>query len=93
MRYAAINMLQNKIVNFVLKFVIMEIVRIEILNPKAKSILKGLADLNLISIKKEKKKSEFMDLLADLRVNSDIVPSLDEITDEVESVRKDRYEN
>jgi trehalose-6-phosphate synthase len=71
----------------------MEIIRIEILNPKAKSILKGLADLNLISIKKEKKQSEFMDLLTDLRMNSDLAPSLEEITGEVESVRKDRYEN
>mgnify|MGYP007079444734 CR=1 FL=1 len=35
----------------------METIRIDILNPKAKSILKGLADLNLISFKKEKKKS------------------------------------
>lgn len=71
----------------------METIRIEILNPKAKSILKGLADLNLITIKKEKKQSEFLDLLTDLRINSDFAPSLDEITDEVESVRKKRYEN
>lgn len=71
----------------------METIRIEIINPKAKSILKGLADLNLIRIKKENKQSEFMDLLTDLRMNSDLAPSLEEITDEVESVRKDRYEN
>jgi trehalose-6-phosphate synthase len=71
----------------------METIRIEILNPKAKSILKGLADLNLISMKKEKKQSEFMDLLTKLRANSDTAPSLDEITKEVESVRSKRYEN
>ena len=71
----------------------METIRIEILNPKAKSILKGLADLNLISIKKEKKKSEFMDLLTNLRKNSENAPSLDEITTEVEAVRNKRYED
>ena len=71
----------------------METIRIEILNPKAKSIIKGLADLNLISIKKEKKQSEFMDLLTKLRSNSDTAPTLDEITAEVESVRSKRYEN
>ncbi len=38
----------------------METIRIEILNPKAKNILKGLADLNLINIKKENKQTEFL---------------------------------
>lgn len=71
----------------------METIRIEILNPKAKSILKGLADLNLISIKKEKKQSEFLDLLTKLRSNEEFAPSLEEITKEVESVRSKRYEN
>jgi trehalose-6-phosphate synthase len=65
----------------------METIRIEILNPKAKAILKGLADLNLINIRKEKKQSEFMDLLSKLRVNSETAPTMDEITAEVESVR------
>ncbi len=71
----------------------METIRIEILNPKAKNILKGLADLNLISIKKEKRKSDFMDLLTDLRSKADSAPSLDEITAEVEAVRRKRYED
>lgn len=71
----------------------METLRIEILNPKAKNILKGLADLNLISIKKEKKKSSFIDLLTTLRINSDSAPPLDEITAEVEFVRSERYDN
>jgi trehalose-6-phosphate synthase len=71
----------------------METIRIEILNPKAKSILDGLADLKLISIKKEHKQSDFMSLLNDLRRNSDKAPSLEEITLEVESVRSDRYAN
>ncbi len=71
----------------------METIRIEILNPKAKSILKSLADLNLISIKKERKQSDFISLLAKLRTNSDDAPTLDEITSEVESVRSKRYED
>ena len=70
----------------------METFRIDILNPKAKSLLKTLADLDLIRIKKESVKSEFKELLDKFRINSDNAPSLDEITAEVESVRKDRYE-
>ncbi len=70
----------------------METVRIDILNPKAKSLLKDLADLDLIRIKKDKVKSEFKELLDIFRENSDNAPSLDEITAEVESVRKARYE-
>ncbi len=70
----------------------METIRIDILNPKAKSLLNDLADLDLIRIKKEKVKSELKDLLDKLRINADAVPSSDEITEEVEAVRKDRYE-
>ena len=70
----------------------METLRIEIINPKAKHLLKSLADMNLIKIKKEKAKSDFTELLKKLRNQSEDVPSLDEITKEVELVRKDRYE-
>ena len=49
----------------------METLKVEILNPKAKNILKGLADLNLINIKRERKKSDFTQLLAKLRKQSD----------------------
>ena len=70
----------------------METLRIDILNPKAKSLLEDLADLDLIKIKKDKVKSEFKELLDKFRSNSDSAPSLDEITREVESVRKARYE-
>ena len=71
----------------------METIKVDILNPKAKSILKGLADLNLIKIREEQKKSDFTQLLEKLRKQSDTVPDLDEIAKEVESVRKMRYEN
>lgn len=70
----------------------MESLRIDIVNPKAKSLLKDLADLDLIRIKKEKIKSEFVELLDKLRIGSDNAPSLDDITAEVEAVRKERYE-
>ena len=70
----------------------METIRVDILNPKAKTILKNLADLNLIRIKSTKIKSELKDLLARLRIGQDDIPSLEEITSEVELVRKSRYE-
>jgi hypothetical protein len=70
----------------------MESIRIEILNPKAKSLIKNLADMDLIRIKKEKVTSEFTQLLDRLRMHSGDAPSLEEITKEVESVRKARYE-
>lgn len=69
----------------------METLQIEILNPKAKSILQSLADLKLISIQKEKKQ-EFIALLKKLRANSDTAPSYEEITAEVEAVRSKRYD-
>jgi len=69
----------------------MESLVIDILNPKAKRLLQNLADLNLIRIKK-KDKTEFNRLLERLRENADDAPSLDEITKEVESVRKSRHE-
>lgn len=70
----------------------MESIRIEIVNPKAKNIIKNFADMDLIRIKKEKIKPEFAELLTKLRKHSDQAPSLEEITKEVESVRKARYE-
>ncbi|QTD36446.1 hypothetical protein JL193_09775 [Polaribacter batillariae] len=70
----------------------METIRIDIINPKAKKLLKGLADLNLIKINKEKYKSEFSALLKKIRAKSNEEISLDEITKEVEQVRKSRYE-
>lgn len=70
----------------------METIKIDILNPKAKSILDNLADLDLIRIKREKVKSELQELLDKFRVNAGDAPSFDEISKEVEAVRKARYE-
>lgn len=69
----------------------MEIMKIEILNPKAKAILKSLADLKLISIKRERKKSEMKALLSKIRQYPELTPSADEVVREVEAVRKSRY--
>ena len=69
----------------------MESLRIEIINPKAKSLIKSLADMDLIRIKKEKVRYELKELLDSLRKHSDEAPLLDEIIKEVESVRKARY--
>jgi len=70
----------------------METLKIDILHPKAKSLLQDLADLKLIRIQKSKGQSEFQDILNKLRMKSNEAPSLDEITKEVEAVRKNRYE-
>ena len=48
--------------------------------------------MDLIRIKKEKVRYELKDLVDSLRKYSDEAPTLDEITKEVESVRKARYE-
>jgi hypothetical protein len=67
----------------------METISVEIKNSKVKRILKELEALNLITIKP---KQTFDKLLIKMRKNADSAPSLDEITAEVEKVRKKRYE-
>jgi len=70
----------------------MESYQIEILNPKATQLLKNLADLKLISIKPSTQNG-FSKAVAIIRKNAETfgVPSLDEITSEVEEVRSQRY--
>ncbi|SDD86880.1 hypothetical protein SAMN04488104_10884 [Algoriphagus faecimaris] len=70
----------------------METIRIDILNPKAKALLKDLANLDLIRIKKDNSENAFTEVLKKIRSKSDEAPSLEEITKEVEKVRKARYE-
>ena len=64
----------------------METLRIDIVNPKAKRIIKNLADLNLINIREKDPMKSFEALLSRLR-NKGKGISLDEITKEVELVR------
>jgi len=68
----------------------MSTLNIEILNPKAKKLLKNLADLKLISIQ-DNSKNGFAMVLKKLRSKSESAPSLDEITKEVELVRAKRH--
>jgi hypothetical protein len=68
----------------------MESITIEILNPKAKQLIKDLADLKLINISKPLKNNELQDILNKLRSKFKSIPSLDEITKEVETVRAKR---
>lgn len=68
----------------------MNTIQIDILNPKAAKLLKDLADLNLIAIRKSPK-NDFVAVLKKLRANTAIPPSLEEISKEVEQVRAKRY--
>jgi hypothetical protein len=68
----------------------MNTIQIDILNPKAEKLLKDMADLNLIAIR-DTSKDGFAIVLDKLRSKSDLAPSLDEITKEVELVRSKRY--
>ena len=66
--------------------------QVDILNPKAGKLLKDLADLNLISIRKIKNDDSFLKIVKRIRNKAkDNPPSLDEITKEVELVRAKRY--
>jgi hypothetical protein len=62
------------------------------LNQKAKALFKDLANLDLKRIKKDKSENFFSEVLKKFRSKSDEAPSLEEITKEVEAVRKARYE-
>ncbi|MFD2286109.1 hypothetical protein GJU39_02085 [Pedobacter petrophilus] len=68
----------------------MDTMRIDILNPKATRLLKDLAALNLIAIQ-DTSKNGFADILKKLRSKSKSVPTIEEITNEVEIVRFKRY--
>ena len=64
----------------------METIKVDILNPKARKLLKDLADLDLIAIRKSTK-SDFSEALIRIRSKSESVPSPEEIAGEVETVR------
>ena len=69
----------------------MTTITVDILNPKARKLLKNLADLELIAIR-EPSENGFSKLLKKLRSKADSSPSLEEITKEVELVRGKRYD-
>jgi hypothetical protein len=70
----------------------METIRIDILNPKAKDLLKNLANMDLIKIREDDQKLDLDLLLDKLRSKSEDAPSLEEIKKEVDIVRSNRYE-
>jgi len=69
----------------------MNTMRVDIINPKALRLLKNLADMNLIAIQDNSKKG-FASVLKKLRLKAKTAPRFDEITKEVELVRRKRYE-
>ena len=70
----------------------MESIKIDILNPQARKLLEELANLNLIVIRDTvDSNSSFLNLIERIRKNSNESISLEEITREVEAVRKKRH--
>ena len=67
-------------------------IQIDILNPKAGKLLKKLADLKLIAIRKTNSNDDFLKIVRRIRnkAKSDAT-SFEQITKEVESVRSRRY--
>jgi hypothetical protein len=68
----------------------MEALKIEILNPKALQLIKGMQELKLIRVSEEPV-STLKAYLKKMRRNSASAPGLDEITKIVEDVRAKRY--
>lgn len=68
----------------------MEALKIEILNPKALQLIKGMQELKLIKVSDDPV-SALKVYLKKMRRNSVKAPSLEEITKIVEDVRAKRY--
>ncbi len=68
----------------------METLEIEILNPKALQLIKGMQDLKLIKVNDDPV-SALKVYLKKMRRNSATAPNLDEITKIVEEVRAKSY--
>ena len=70
----------------------MEAYKLEILDPRALKLIKGMQDLNLVRVTKEPVSSDQL-YLNKMRKNASNAPSLDEITSIVEKVRSKRFTN
>lgn len=68
----------------------MEALKIEILNPKALKLIKGMQELKLIKVSQEPI-TNLKNYLKKMRQKSSSAPNLEEITKIVEQVRADRY--
>ena len=66
--------------------------QVDILDPKADRLLKDLADMNLIALKPTNIDG-FMQVIERLRFKAEQLgpPTMEEITQEVETVRAERY--
>ena len=66
--------------------------QVEIIDPKAGRLLKGLAEMNLIGLK-QTDSDGFMEVIERLRSKAEQLgpPSLEEIAQEAETVRAERY--
>lgn len=69
----------------------MDTYQVEIVDPRAKTLLDDLANMNLITFQPLEPKKLFKTLLNKMRSAGDDTPTLEEITKEVEAVRSDRY--
>lgn len=67
----------------------MNTLTIDILDPSAETALNELASRNLIAVREQK---GFSSILEKFRKQANNAPSLEEITEEVEAVRRKRYE-
>ncbi len=67
--------------------------QIDIIDPKAAQLLRDLADMNLISIRKKTDNGGFLDIVKKIRARASehSSPSFDEITAEVEKVRAEKH--
>ena len=70
----------------------METLTIDLINPKAKKLLKDLMDLKLINIRKTETKSKLQSFFDQIRTDCVDEITMEEITAEVEAVRQERYE-
>jgi hypothetical protein len=68
----------------------METLKVDILDPRARKLLRNLADQNLITIR-ETPTASFRQLLSKLRNQTQQPPNLEAITAEVEKVRTQRF--
>ena len=66
--------------------------QVDILDPKADQLLRDLADMNLIAIKQTNSEG-FTQVIERLRSKAEQLgpPTMDEVTQEVETVRAERY--
>jgi len=66
--------------------------KVQVVEPSGVAMLEDMARRNIIRLIPSKSRDEFLDLVKKFRSVGD-VPSLDEITAEVEIVRQERYES